>query len=158
VKDWKLERKDDDHPFITISPSLLLRDYRDNQLDYDYGGYMYRVTAKRNAIKVPEQSYSESNWIYLIQPPEVWVPSGITRNGDGRNEVWGTFPLFVKEYDMKVFNRYGEKIWESANKKFQWDCIYQNQDIPDGVYAWYLEFKGWDKKTYRKTGTVTVLH
>jgi gliding motility-associated-like protein len=158
VKDWKLERKDDDHPFITIAPSLILRDYRDNQLDYDYGGYMYRVTAQRNAVKVPEQSYSESNWIYLIQPPEVWVPSGITKNGDGRNEVWGTFPLFVKEYDMKVFNRYGEKIWESANKKFQWDCIYQNEDIPDGVYAWYLEFKGWDKKTYRKTGTVTVLH
>jgi gliding motility-associated-like protein len=105
-----------------------------------------------------EQSYSESNWIYLIQPPEVWVPSGITRNKDGLNDVWGTFPLFVKEYEMKVYNRYGQKIWESTYKKNQWDCQYQSNEIPDGVYAWYLIFKGWDKKTYEKVGTVTVIH
>ena len=158
VKDWKLERKDDDNPFSVIAPSLMVQQYRDDKLDYDYGGYFYRVTAQRNNAMAAEQSYSESNWIYLIQPPEVWVPSGITRNGDGKNDVWGTFPLFVKEYDMKVFNRYGQKIWESNFKKDQWDCVYKSNEIPDGVYAWYLEFKGWNQKTYRKTGTVTVLH
>jgi gliding motility-associated-like protein len=158
IKDYHLERKDDDHPFGTIVPSTVLQQFRDNQLDYDYGGYMYRVTATRNEIRVPEQSQSESNWIYLIQPPEVWVPNAITRNGDGKNDVWGTFPLFVREYNMKVFNRYGEKIWESSYKKNQWDCIYHSEEIPDGVYAWYLQFSGWNEKEYRKTGTVTVLH
>ena len=158
VKDWKLERKDDDHPFQTILPSMVVQQYRDNQLDYDYGGYYYRVTASRNEIRAAEQSQSESNWIYLIQPPEVWVPNAITRNGDGKNDVWGTFPLFVKEYNMKVFNRYGEKIWESTFKKNQWDCIYKAEEIPDGVYAWYLQFSGWNEKEYRKTGVVHVLH
>lgn len=158
IKDWQLERKDDDRPFSVVAPSLLVQNFRDNQLDYDYGGYFYRVTAERNTTGAAQQSFSESNWIYLIQPPEVWVPSGITRNADGKNDIWGTFPLFVKEYDMKLFNRYGEKIWESTFKKEQWDCIYQSNEIPDGVYAWYLEFRGWNKKTYRKTGTVTVLH
>jgi hypothetical protein len=59
---------------------------------------------------------------------------------------------------MKVFNRYGEKIWESTYKKNQWDCIYQAEEIPDGVYAWYLTFSGWNEKEYRKTGVVHVLH
>ncbi len=158
VKDWKLERRDDAHPFQTIAPSLLVQGFRDNQLDYDWGGYLYRVTATRNQLSAPEQSQSESNWIYLIQPPEVWVPNAITRNGDGRNDVWGTFPLFVREYNMKVFNRYGEKIWESSYKKNQWDCIYRAEEIPDGVYAWYLQFSGWNEKEYRKTGVVHVLH
>lgn len=45
------------------------------------------------------------------------MPSGITRNKDGLNDVWGTFPLFVKEYEMKVYNRYGQKIWESTYKR-----------------------------------------
>ena len=158
VKDWQLERKDDDHPFMTVVPSTVLQQYRDNQLDYDYGGYLYRVTATRSELRALEQSKSESNWIYLIQPPEVWVPNAITRNSDGRNDVWGTFPLFVREYNMKVFNRYGEKIWESTYKKNQWDCIYQAEEIPDGVYAWYLTFSGWNEKEYRKTGVVHVLH
>ena len=35
VKDWKLERRDDAHPFQTIAPSLLVQGFRDNQLDYD---------------------------------------------------------------------------------------------------------------------------
>jgi gliding motility-associated-like protein len=158
VRDWTLERKDDDHSFSVIAPSILVQSYHDDKLDYDYGGYLYRVTAHRNQLMAAEQSYSESNWIYLIQPPEVWVPSGITRNKDGLNDVWGTFPLFVKEYEMKVYNRYGQKIWESTYKKNQWDCQYQSNEIPDGVYAWHLIFKGWDKKTYEKVGTVTVIH
>ena len=158
VRDWALERKDDDHAFIVMAPSLMVQSYHDDKLDYDYGGYLYRVTAHRNQLMAAEQSYSESNWIYLIQPPEVWVPSGITRNKDGLNDVWGTFPLFVKDYEMKVYNRYGQKIWESTYKKNQWDCQYQSSEIPDGVYAWYLVFTGWDKKTYEKVGTVTVIH
>lgn len=158
VKDWKLERKNDVDPFQVVAPSLVVQQFRDNQLDYDWGGYMYRVTATRNQLRVPEQSQSESNWIYLIQPPEVWVPNAITRNGDGKNDVWGTVPIFVKEYNMKVFNRYGEKIWESGYKKNQWECVYQAEEIPDGVYAWYLQFSGWNEKSYRKTGVVHVLH
>jgi hypothetical protein len=59
---------------------------------------------------------------------------------------------------MKVFNRYGEKIWESSYKNNQWDCIYRAEEIPDGVYAWYLQFSGWNEKEYRKTGVVHVLH
>lgn len=158
VKDWKLERKDDAHAFSVLQSSLAVRDFKDNQLNYDYGGYFYRVTASRNATMDASQSLSESNWIYLIQPPEVWVPSGITRNNDGLNDVWGTFPLFVKKYTMSVFNRYGQKIWHSANKKTQWDCQFGGEEISDGVYAWVLEFIGWDNKRYTKTGTVTILH
>ena len=52
----------------------------------------------------------------------------------------------------------GKKIWESSAKKNQWDGVYNEQQIPDGVYAWLLTFDGWDDKTYQKTGTVMVLH
>jgi hypothetical protein len=59
---------------------------------------------------------------------------------------------------MKVYNRYGEKIWESSDKHRQWDGFYNGVQVADGVYAWYLQFEGWDDKTYQKTGTVTVIH
>lgn len=158
VKDWEVERMDDGHPFNAIESGFLNRSLIDKNLDYDWGGYWYRVTARRNKIGDNSQVYSQSNWIYLFQKPEVWVPTGITRNKDKLNDVWGTFPVFVREYSMLVYDRWGNIIWESTNKKNQWDATIFNKDLPDGVYAWKVDFWGWDNKKYTKTGTVTVLH
>ncbi len=158
VKDWYVERKDDAHPFSIIQTNWTNLSLIDNKLDYDWGGYWYRVTAQRNTFTDPTQSLSESNWIYLYQSPEVWVPTGISRNNDGLNDSWGTVPVFVREYKMVVYDRWGKIIWESSNKKSQWLPILNENELPDGVYAWKVDFWGWDDKHYSKTGTVTVLH
>lgn len=158
VKDWFIERKDDIHPFSLIQANWTNLSLIDNNLDYDWGGYWYRVTAKRNSFTDVTQSLSESNWIYLYQSPEVWVPTGISRNNDGLNDSWGTVPVFVREYKMIVYDRWGKIIWESNNKKSQWLPKINDNELPDGVYAWKVDFWGWDDKHYSKTGTVTVLH
>jgi gliding motility-associated-like protein len=74
------------------------------------------------------------------------------------NDVWGTVPIFARQYSMKVYNRWGQKIWESSNKKTQWDGTVNGKPAPDGVYAWLLTFDGWNDKEYQKTGTVLILH
>lgn len=160
VENWELQRRHDGQ--FQFQSIILQKDstYRDQNLDYDWGGYEYRVIATEKLAngQLDYRASSESNWIYLIQPPEVWVPDAFTINNDGINEVWGTFPLFVKNYNMKVFDRWGKKIWESDQKKRQWDGVYNDEQVPDGVYAWLMTFDGWDDKTYQKTGTVMVLH
>jgi len=158
VKDWTIERKDDGHPFSIIEQGFLNRSLVDKNLDYDWGGYWYRVIAQRKKTGDSSQTYSQSNWIYLYQKPEVWVPTGITRNKDGLNDVWGTFPVFVRDYSMLVYDRWGNILWESTNKKSQWNTTVNNNELPDGVYAWKVDFWGWDNKKYTKTGTVTVIH
>ncbi len=160
VANWTLEREYGPQPFSPILSGWQQRQSSDVNLDYDWGGYWYRVIAQEQkpATQVLQAQKSMSNWIYLYQKPEVWVPSGITINGDGLNEVWGTVPIFVRGYSMKVYNRFGEKIWETEDKHQQWDGFYQGRQIADGVYAWLVEFEGWDDKVYQKTGTVTVIH
>lgn len=159
VLQWDLQRKNDIENFksLVIQNS---RSYKDDKLDFDWGGYWYRAIGyekPNNNIK-QYHGITESNWIYLIQPPEVWVPDAFTVNNDKLNEVWGTVPVFVKGYSMKVYDRWGQKIWESSNKKEQWDGTFQGKQVPDGVYAWLLNFDGWDVKNYKKTGTVLVIH
>lgn len=161
VENWRVERKHDGQTmFEFISNQGGNRNYRDADLDYDWGGYWFRVTGNESVQsgQIDYQATTESNWIYLIQPPEVWVPDVFTVNNDGINEVWGTFPLFVKNYSMNVYDRWGNKIWESTAKKKQWDGFDGSQQVPDGVYAWLLRFDGWDGKSYQKTGTVMVIH
>ncbi len=161
VSNWVIERKHEGNQgFGFLGSTSGDRTFRDADLDYDWGGYSFRVTGKESIQggQVDYNATTESNWIYLIQPPEVWVPDAFTVNGDGINENWGTFPLFVRKYSMKVYDRWGKKIWESTAKKQQWDGTYNGKQVPDGVYAWLLTFEGWDNETYQKTGTVLVIH
>ncbi len=161
VLQWEVERRFGNKPqFDFLATGSSNRTFRDKELDYDWGGYEFRVRAKEwvQGNQIDYNAESLSNWIYLIQPPEVWVPDAFTVNQDGINENWGTFPLFVKNYSMKVYDRWGAKIWESTDKKQQWGGLFKDQQVPDGVYAWLLTFDGWDNETYQKTGTVIVLH
>lgn len=160
VSNWKLERQYHAFPWSIVGQtSSSVMTLRDGNLDYDWGGYWYRVTASefvKSGDHAPETS--ESNWIYLYQPPELWVPNAFTPEGNGINDVWGTVPVFVRNYNMRVYNRWGQKVWESTDKKQQWDSFVNGVKPADGVYAWYVIFDGWDDKTYKMTGTVTLLH
>ncbi len=156
---WTIERQYASNPWSIIASNVKNRQARDANLDYDWGGYWYRVTAHEFAASASRKPYSsQSNWIYLYQPPELWVPNAFTENEDRINDVWGTVPVFVRNYNMRVYDRWGGKIWESQNKKQQWDGKINGKTAPDGVYAWYVIFDGWDNKTYKMRGTVTVLH
>ncbi len=159
---WTLERKYGGNPvfspvFVTSNNN---RYFKDDQLDYDWGGYWYRVFAREPQPTSGNDynAYTESNWIYLFQPPEVWMPDAFTVNDDQLNDVWGTMPIFVRNYSLKVYNRWGQKIWETTNKKEQWNGYFDQKQVPDGIYSWLLDFEGWDDKWYRKTGTVLVVH
>jgi gliding motility-associated-like protein len=159
VSHWNLERQYNTYPWSFIENTGTDRVARDAKLDYDWGGYWYRVEAVEYSKSSGEPAdTSQSNWIYLYQPPELWVPNAFTPEGNKINDVWGTVPVFVKNYNMRVYNRWGQKVWESDDKKRQWDGYVDGIKAADGVFAWYVTFDGWDDKVYRLTGTVTLLH
>jgi len=133
--------------------------YRDENLDYWWGGYYYKVIAKNNINpKFPgRNTTSMSNQIYLIQPPLLHVPSAFSPNADNFNDTWGFVPVFVKDFHMRVFNRWGEMVFETKDKGEQWAGSFMSHDPKDNVYIWIAVYTGWDENVYRKTGTVTVL-
>ena len=59
---------------------------------------------------------------------------------------------------MKIFNRWGEIIWETNDSKSTWDGTYNNLKCPDGVYTWVVRFgmiKDDDKKEF--SGNLTII-
>jgi gliding motility-associated-like protein len=97
----------------------------------------------------------------LVEVYNVKVHNVITANGDGRNdrfkpdlEGWSG----INEHMMTVFNRWGEKVWESSNFPDGWDGKKNGKYVADGTYYWVLEvFYGPQnlKKVYK--GSLTVL-
>jgi gliding motility-associated-like protein len=133
-----------------------IREYRDADLDFDWGGYWFNV----EAIEGPGSldATSKSNKIYLIQPPLVFVPNAVTSNGDQLNDVFGWSDVFVKEFEMCIYNRWGEKIFETTDKNKEWDGDYRKPGLKNtDVYVWVVTYKGWDNRRYIKKGTVTIL-
>ena len=92
-----------------------------------------------------------------------YVPNTFTPDQDEYNQTWG--PVFTQGFDpfnfeLFIFNRWGEIIWESHDASFKWDGTYGENGLecPDGVYTWKIGFK--PKQTDEKiqvTGHLTIL-
>ncbi|HWY12524.1 MAG TPA: PKD domain-containing protein, partial [Bacteroidia bacterium] len=86
------------------------------------------------------------------------VPTGFSPNGDGHNDT-----LFVKggpfkTFYFRVYNNWGEKIFESVDQAKGWDGTYKGQSAPIGAYAWILDVELYnDNRQIRKTGDVTIV-
>ncbi|MEO8589549.1 MAG: PKD domain-containing protein [Flavobacteriales bacterium] len=97
----------------------------------------------------------------LIDPDLlIYVPNVFTPDGDGVNDVFhpSLDGFAVREYNLTIWNRWGELIFETADEKVGWDGVLDGQEVQDGVYVWQVELHAYDfvgRRTLR--GHVTVL-
>lgn len=132
------------------------RTYIDGDLDYDWGGYWYSVIAYEAAGS--QDATSRSNDIYLIQPPLLHVPNAFTANGDNLNDVFSWSDVFVLDFEMKIYNRWGEKVFETTDKNADWNGIYKDNGLKNSnVYVWVVKYTGWDRSSHFQRGTVTIM-
>jgi gliding motility-associated-like protein len=80
-----------------------------------------------------------------------YVPNTFTPDGDVYNETFR--PIFtagfdIYQYQMVIFNRWGEIIFESNNSEIGWDGTYGGNTCQDGTYIWQITYKeiGKDKR------------
>ena len=78
----------------------------------------------------------------LVVQPEIliYAPNTFTPDGDEFNQNWRVYMEGVDQYDweLTIYNRWGEIIWESLDIDVPWDGIYNGQLLPDGTYTWTI--------------------
>ncbi len=87
------------------------------------------------------------------------VPTGFTPNNDGLNDYFRPHnALKADNYDFRVFNRWGQLVFQSRNWQDQWDGRLNGKLQTTGVYVWMLSYTHRDTKqpVFRK-GTVTLI-
>ncbi len=89
--------------------------------------------------------------------PPIYVPNAFTPNGDGSNDVFYLYSQQVKEMDLKVFNRWGEKVFESTNQFYGWDGMYKGVQQPMAVYTYVVEVTYLNGKKANQKGTVNLI-
>ena len=91
---------------------------------------------------------------------DIFVPNVFTPNGDGKNdmfEVFGNKDAW-KYFDIQLFDRWGEKVFESHDMNFGFDGQFKGKQLPVGVYVYQIHLVYLDNYTDKLfKGSVTLL-
>lgn len=90
----------------------------------------------------------------------IFAPNTFTPDGDEHNQNWGITMKGIDEYNFEilVFNRWGQIVWESHNINEEWDGTYNGKLVDSGTYAWVIRTKDLLEDTkYTYNGTVTII-
>lgn len=91
--------------------------------------------------------------VITVYPEQIfYIPNTFTPNGDGVNQTWKVYMggYDFSNYDLSVYNRWGELIWQTTDVNSEWDGTYKGNKVSDGIYTWSLVTKDivTDKKYY----------
>jgi len=98
----------------------------------------------------------------VIVLPEIliYVPNTFTPNSDEFNQLWGIHMegIDVYNFELLVYNRWGEIVWESKNPSETWDGVYKGELVMDGTYTWTIKAKDiYSDDMFLYSGYVNVL-
>ncbi|MES2516580.1 MAG: gliding motility-associated C-terminal domain-containing protein [Bacteroidota bacterium] len=89
---------------------------------------------------------------------KIYAPNIFTPNGDGNNETFWVLAQDVTDYELKIYNRWGELIFISAAESEVWDGTYHAEKAPEGTYSWQLTYKNINQPTeiLKHSGTILL--
>jgi len=101
--------------------------------------------------------FSVSNEVDVVPGMALFIPNAFTPNGDGLNDTFGVSGEAIKDFNLKIFNRWGEVIFESNNVKDRWDGTYMEEKVPEGSYVYMVTAAGANGKRHSREGNVKVI-
>ena len=80
-----------------------------------------------------------TDMMHIFVYNDIYIPTAFSPNGDGLNETWkipalAAFPTF----ELSVFNRFGQLVFENKNSNRPWDGTYKGQPAPAGAYVYNI--------------------
>ena len=90
----------------------------------------------------------------------IFVPNAFTPNGDGHNDLLRPINLNnepVTQFRFAIFNRWGQRIFESRDPSSGWDGRMSGTEQPTGVYVWQLEYQFPQGPLVNHSGTVVLM-
>jgi len=117
------------------------------------GDYKVCLTA-RNASNCPSTA---CKMVSADVHPLADIPTAFSPNGDGKNDILFVRGAAVQTMDVKIFNRWGEKVFETTDMNKGWDGTFNGQAQPVDAYAFILNVTFIDGTTFEKKGNITLL-
>ena len=89
-----------------------------------------------------------------------YAPNVFTPDGDQFNQNWKFYTdgIDIYNFDIYIFNRWGEMIWESHDPSASWDGTYNGKVLQDGTYTWRANVKDLNTDNRKNfQGSITII-
>lgn len=104
-----------------------------------------------------ENGCKDTDDVWIFFDPLIYVPNTFTPDGDEFNNGFKAYGGNVRDFELMIFNRWGEHIFTSYDINESWDGTYNGTKCQDGTYTWKIRYKDLKSKTYERVGHVNVL-
>ena len=143
---------------VKLSPGFFVSYlWQDNSKDSVFkanypGIYSVRVTDNRGCIALAKIELKD-------QCDDIVFPSGFTPNGDGKNEGFGPLGTLyaVSDYQLNIYNRWGQTIFTSSNPFNKWDGRMKDKILATGTYVWIAQYSFNKMPKKVKKGTILLI-
>ena len=92
---------------------------------------------------------------------KIIIPSAFSPNNDEElvNEVYRIIDndQIINHFRLQIYNRFGQKVFNSNNKDLVWDGTYKGELLSPQVFDFYLELKCFGGKRLFKKGNITLI-
>jgi len=100
----------------------------------------------------------DSIHVRYLKGPDIYVPTAFTPNGDGHNDVLRPFPVGIVKLDyFRVYNRWGELVFETSQYLQGWNGYYRGKPADPGGYVWVVKGEDERGRTFLKKGVAVLI-
>jgi gliding motility-associated-like protein len=127
-------------------------------MPYETTSYNLTVSFVNNYLNRNVTCYGYDDlYIEVLPHANVYVPNAFTPNGDGTNDLFTVYGQDIREIDMKVFNRWGEKVFQTNSTNNGWDGTYKGENVPQGIYTYVVQITFLDSKKQMENGSIMLV-
>lgn len=91
-------------------------------------------------VRVTNEACPASDSLLLMECSELWIPNSFTPNNDGVNDVFLPKGVEIENFEMLIFNRWGEHLFTSDNLETGWDGTFQGEIAKCDVYYYLIRY------------------
>ncbi len=99
----------------------------------------------------------EGEIVIVVTGSELWIPNVFSPNGDGVNDEFMVIARNMSGLLIRIYNRWGELVYESTNMKRGWNGEYNGMPGALGVYVYYVEAEFYDGSSKTAKGNLTLI-
>ena len=107
--------------------------------ELEEGSYTFTITDDKGC------TIQETVVVSLSPQPCLFIPNAFSPNGDTVNDVWNIRNIqLYPEVLIRVFNKWGEQVFESMGYTEAWDGTFRGNLLPPATYYYVLDLQNGD--------------
>jgi gliding motility-associated-like protein len=100
---------------------------------------------------------NDSLIVYVLEDFDIFLPTGFSPNGDNVNDILFLRGHGIKEFELKIYDRWGALIFSSNSQLIGWDGTFKSKPVMAGTYVYTLSYSNFKSLVKFTKGNLTLI-